>query len=335
MSEVQIKIEAYDPINAKMDELRELANFIPDASTKEGYEKSKSLAKDIRKVEINLEKARKAEKDYFLKGGKAVDSQAKDIQSKLVEIKQPHYDAYIAIDNAEKEAKKRRMDQAQEKIDAITCLVDKSEFADSKEIADFIEMTDMFNPDDGLYELTGEGLMAKQRVMKTLTERYEAKKTAEKEAAELEILRKEKEEREQKEREELIAKQASEKAEREKLEAIEREERAQQAAIDAENARIAQEKQAKIDAENAKIEAEKQAKQAAENARLAEIARQEAEEKRKADELAKLEANKKHVGEICKQSKEDLMLLGLSEEQAKKVVKAIAKKEVRNINIQY
>ena len=334
MSELEIKIEAYDPINAKLDELRDLANFVPDASTREGYEKSKKLAKDIRKVEINLEKARKAEKDFYLKGGKAVDSQAKLIQSELVDIKQPHYVAYMRVDNAEKEAKANRMAKAQEKIDAITMLAYKAEFASSKEIADFIEITDMFDTDAGLYELTGEGVMAKQRVMKTLTERYELKKTQEQEAIELEKLRKEKEERERKEREELIAKQASEKAEREAKEAIEREEQARQDAIDAENRRAAQEKQAKIDAENAKIAAEKHAQEMAEQARQEEIAKQKAEQEAKEKKQAELEANKRHVGKIRGEIKDDLIALGLNEEDAKKVVLALGK-TVRNTQINY
>lgn len=169
----------------------------------------------------------------------------------------------------------------------------------------------------------------------------------------------------QKDRDEQIRKEASEKAEADKLAAEAREkqaiidkENAQAAKVEAdkkaeelriqnekdriENARLAKieyEKQARIVAENArlaKIEAEGQAKVAAENARLAEVKRQESEAAQiKADADAR-EADKKHIGKIWKAAKEDLMQhCGLSEVDAKKVVKAIAQKLISSAEIKY
>ena len=59
-------IAEYDEVSAKIDEMADAANFIPDASTKEGYDKSKRVALDIGKAKTILEKARKAKKKYFL-----------------------------------------------------------------------------------------------------------------------------------------------------------------------------------------------------------------------------------------------------------------------------
>lgn len=109
--------------------------------------------------------------------------------------------------------------------------------------------------------------------------------------------------------------------EREKQLAIEAEQRAKQAELD----RIENERQAKILAE-----------QAAEQARLDEVARQEAIKKQEADQLSAREANKTHIGQVCKQAKETLMAAtGLTEEQARAVITAIAKNQVANCKINY
>lgn len=133
---------------------------------------------------------------------------------------------------------------------------------------------------------------------------------------------------EQEAREKRIAEEAaaSAKAEAEaaKQRAIEAEARAKVEAEQAEARRIEAEKQAKLNAERA-----------AEQARLTEIARQEAEAKRIADEQAKREANKKHIGAVRKAAKESLIALGLDEETAKKVVLAINSGDIANVTINY
>lgn len=157
--------------------------------------------------------------------------------------------------------------------------------------------------------------------------------------------------REQKERDDEIAKKATEDAAN----------KLKQAKIDADNALIladAKLKQEKIDAKGLRDEAEKQrlidieaaeierkevekqrlidVKLAAERATQAEITRQEAEKLAEKVKLEKLEANKKHVGKIRGQSKDDLMeALGIDELLAKKIVIAVAKSKIRNISISY
>ena len=337
-----MKIEAYNEINAKLNEIKEAANFIPDANTKEGYDKSKRLSLDIGKIKTKLEKVRKTEKEYFLTGGKEVDLQAKLIKSQLEEAQAPHMEAYKAIDNKAKIEKERRINQAQQKIDAVTGLIEKAQFANSKEISDFFQAADDMDTESGFYELTSEAIMAKARVLKTLSTIYQEKKQAEQNAAELEELRKLKAEQEQKERDERIKREAAQKAEAEAKAAIEREEQAkrdklaaEQAQLEAEKRAIEQEKQAKIDAENAKAKAEQDSKEAAEQARLAEVARQEQAAKAEAERLAQLEANKNHVAKIRGQIKDDLIKCGLDEETAKAVTMALCKKDIRNTQVNY
>lgn len=126
------------------------------------------------------------------------------------------------------------------------------------------------------------------------------------------------------EREDRIKKEAAEKAEADKEAAIVRQQAAEQAVIDTEKRRVEQEAQAVID-----IAA------AAEKARLDEIASQLAGEELKRRELERLEANTRHVGKIRRQIKESMMGLGLTEEMAIKVVKAIVKNTLGPVFISY
>jgi len=74
----------------------------------------------------------------------------------------------------------------------------------------------------------------------------------------------------------------------------------------------------------------------AENARLAEVQRQEQEKQAAIKAQEKLEANKKHVSTICGQAKKALMNVdGVTNEIAKAIVQAIAKKEITNVTINY
>lgn len=153
--------------------------------------------------------------------------------------------------------------------------------------------------------------------------------------------------------EQKLKDEASAKAEAEKLEAIKREAAAKEAARISEENRIASEARAKQDAIDAeairveqakqaelnRIEAEKQAKInaeiAAENARIEEQKRVASEAKARADELARLEANKAHVGIKRRESKESIMSLGIDEATAKKIVLAVCKGNIANISISY
>lgn len=101
---------------------------------------------------------------------------------------------------------------------------------------------------------------------------------------------------------------------------IEADKRAQQQAEETEVKRLADIAKAKKDAE-----------EEAESNRLAEIKRQQDEAKRVADEKAKREANEKHASMIMKQTKESIMELGLSEEDAKLVTLALKNGKIANV----
>jgi DNA repair exonuclease SbcCD ATPase subunit len=144
----------------------------------------------------------------------------------------------------------------------------------------------------------------------------------------------------QKEREEQIAKEAAENAriaaEKEAQAAIDRAEREK---VEAENARLLQQQQAeqaaakaKQDAINALAQAEKE-KIAAIEAERQRVENERLEAERKQQELEK---NRAHVGQKRKEAKEALMLIcGIDEDLAKKVVLAISNEKITNIEIKY
>ncbi|OJW20518.1 MAG: hypothetical protein BGO51_21990 [Rhodospirillales bacterium 69-11] len=81
--------------------------------------------------------------------------------------------------------------------------------------------------------------------------------------------------------------------------------------------------------------AEKAAKEAEERAAQKERERIEAEKKAEADAAAKREADKKHRARINNEALGGLVAAGLTEDQGKAVVEAIAKGQIPNVKITY
>jgi len=336
MNDTVIKIQAYNEFEAGMAKLEEVSNFLPDATTKEGYEKSKRIALDIGKVKSKLEKVRVSEKSYWLEGGRQVQTQAKEIEVRLINLIEPHKEAYKAVDNAEKLKKQKRQDEATAKIEAIAIMIETAEHLDSVGVSELMEQCEQFDTESGLWELTNDAIACKLRVSKKLLDMYLTKQQNEANEKELAELRAKQAIQDQKDHDARIAKQASEQAEKDKQQAVDDKEKADQAKIEADNRLIEQKKKSKIDAENALVESKRLADEASENARLLEVKRQDDEREADRVQSEKLESNKKHVGVICKATKESLMQeCELDEATAKKVTKAIAKKLIANLIVQY
>lgn len=147
-------------------------------------------------------------------------------------------------------------------------------------------------------------------------------------------------------RDDAIAAKAKEDADRESAKVIAQAEIDKQAAIVA--AKVAKEKaeQDAIDADNrakqAKVNADIAAKQAAARAEADKQSAIKAEQKRVADERAKLEqeaadreANKEHKKQVNNDAVSYLVVQGLDKESAKKAVIAIAKGFIPNVKISY
>jgi DNA polymerase III gamma/tau subunit len=222
----------------------------------------------------------------------------------------------------------------------------------------FRELEEKIIVDERFEEFEAEAHRAKEAALAKLRTAFEEQQKREAEQAELERLRKEAVEREQKEREERIAREAKENAEREaqaKIDAErkaredaerathEAEARAKQQAIDAEAAERkakadaeAAERKAKEHAERQAAEAEQRIKQEAEAGAQRERERIEQQKQAELAAQQKREADQKHKAAINNKA---LMALidkaGLSEEQARNVVVAIAKRQIPAISISY
>ncbi|AUR84286.1 coil containing protein [Vibrio phage 1.052.A._10N.286.46.C3] len=229
---------------------------------------------------------------------------------------------------------------AKEKADAIEAEKVAKEIATAHEMA--LLMNENFNREQAerLAKEQAEREEA-ERVEKERREAYEkkladeaaAKAKAEAEAkalAEKQELERIAQESAQREKE---AKERAEKAERDRVEA---EERARIEAEQAEQRRIQWEKDEEARRLQAEAKAKRDAEEAAQRARDEEKARQEAERKRIADEAAGREADVAHRAGINRAAMADLINeCGLEDEQAKAVVKAIAKRLIPNITINY
>lgn len=319
-----IKITVYDEIQSKIDEIKDACDFLPDVTTKEGYDKSKRVALDTNKVLIAIEKKRKEEKAQYLEAGRKVDAMAKELDEKIRPLMLPHQDAYKNHDKAIKEREEKRKAEIESRVEDLRLLPSRMEGMHSDEIKLALESV-MAEKCLDFYEFTELALKARNASREELSNMLNAAIKREKEAEELDRLRKEKEERDRKEYEDNLKREAAEKAEKEKEMALEREKIAKQQAAESERLRIEAEK-------NANIQAEK----AAEEARLAEIERQRLAVEKERIEKEKREANANHISRIRKEAKEDLMKkLSISEELAKSIVMAIHNCDIKNITINY
>jgi hypothetical protein len=217
-----IKIVEYDEFHNQLEILRDTANFLPDVSTDEGYEKSKRVSLDISPILTKLEKVRKEKKSYFLEGGKQVDRQAKDIKALIEEIQLPHKLAYKEIDDAKKEREAKRVAEIQERITIIRELPESMRDSSSDEIMAAKQDLEA-NQCLDFYEFTQDALMLRNNVQSELGVLYTRRLKEEKDAEELAVLKKEKEERERIEREAEIRAEAKEELREEVIEEVKQE----------------------------------------------------------------------------------------------------------------
>ena len=336
-----LKIVEYDEIAEQIETVKASADFLPNVSTDEGYAKSKRVSLDIGKLLTALEKTRKEKKAYFLQGGEEVDSQAKLIVAQLETIQLPHKDAYKELDDLKKQREIDRKAKLEERVNYIRTLPELLAESSSDEIQGAMQA--MANEEClDFYEYSSDALKARNSTREALALLFTKKDKEENDAIELAKLKKEQAEREQKEREDRIAAEAKQEAEAVAAKAIKAKEEAKQAeelaklqAEESEKARIESEKQAKLAAIEAEKAAKVRAEEAAKAAKQAEINKQEAIKQKEAEELAKREANQKHIGNIRGEAKDDLIALGVDEKTAKEIVLAISNGKIKNVSIQY
>ena len=349
----EFKIAEYDAVAEKISKLKEVADFIPDASSKDGYDKSKRISLDVGKVKTSLEKVRKEKKAYFLSGGKEVDVQAKAIGEQLDAIQKPHQDAYKLVDTVKKEREAERKAALEQRVAYIRELPDNLAYSSSDEIE--MALTDL-NHEECLdyYEFTEQALKARNASRTALATLLHRRKKEENDARELAKLREEAAQREVAEKEAKVkaeqdqrvkdAEEAVKAKAQEELRVRERELKYEAERVEKERREQAEKaEQDRIEGERREEESRKAVARAQEAAKQAVIDAEKAAaqktlddaQKAKQEEL-KRERNKAHAKKINNQAVTCLVKIeGVSKELAIDIVRAVAKKQIDNIFIQY
>lgn len=309
---MEYQIQEYDSFRQQMTELKDICNFLPDTSTTEGYDKSKRLGLDGRKVWNALEKKRAEVKAEVVEKGRLIDSECNPIKEEIMTYIQPHIDAYKEVDNRERLRKEELDRSIDSRIEAFRNCVFLGSDMDSKELAEMIEDLKA-DPMEDCYHRATEALKVRNAVVATLTDTL-ARKKAEDAVRAAEAERQKQRDIEAKAEAKRLETQriAQEAAQKELDEAnakIRLEQKAAQTALDeqqaivdkrerkvreAEEAKERQEYQARVEQE-AKDKAEREAAEAQAKAEqeAAERARQEAEE------AARVEAQKPDLDKLA------------------------------------
>lgn len=338
------QVTEYNQTQAALAELKEkYGSEVPQCETKQGYERSKSIASECRSIRVALENKRKEIKAPALAFGKMIDSQAKDIKAEIEAIEQPHLNAYREQD----EIKKQRKLAFEQRLIDIKDLPNQTHDKSPEEIELMIDELAEVSIDK---ETFGHKLEDAQGWIPSILEQLSLahskaidsrieQERIEQERKELEELRALKAKQEEEERQRKLQAEIEEnnriQAEREAKLAKEAEERAKaEMQAEIERQKLAAE-QAQREAEERAKQAEIEAQQRIEQARIDEQNRIKAEEEKAEQERLQREANKRHIGNIRKQAKESLMALGIDEDKAKEIVLAIHNGEIKNVSIAY
>lgn len=297
-------------LEAYLEQIRQQVNEVPDLSTAKGRARVASLAAQVSRSKVAIEKPGR---DYL----KRLKELPKDVEAELRrwvtecdtlrdEVRRPltEWEAEQERIAAEKAAEDERLRIEEEA--RLQAIKDAEKREADHEMA--LLLNEKFDRDAAEAKAEAERQRAahEEDIRRQAAEqaRIEAEQAAqrEREAA----AKREADLQAAKEKAEADAKAAQERAEREAREAHERAEREKQAAIEAEQRKARE----------------------AEAARLA-------EEKRIADEVAAREADVAHRKAVNNKALADLLAVGLTEEMARTAITAIAKGEVTAIRITY
>lgn len=327
-----------------------MENYNPDVYTETGRKEITSLAYTVGRSKTFLDDKGKTLKDVYQEKIKPIDAERKKIRDSLEalqeEIKKPlnDWNAEQAKIKADKEAKilkdledtKLAHEKAErDKLEAEKAEIARRQAEIARQQAEIKAQQDAIDAENKR--------KAKEEQDKIDAENARIKAEQLKEEARLLAEKKAKEEAEFKEKARIEAeKKAKEDAEKAIKEANDR--------------ALKAEEKAKADAENLKIESEKKIRQAEADAKkkideqnalfakqMKEKADKEiADKKKKDDEEAKIKADNdkrqadlEHRSKVMTVAKLDLSALGIEEEMAKKIVKAIAKGNIRNVKITF
>lgn len=344
------KITAFDKFKSEFAQLKADNSAIQfDYKTRDGDKAARSHIYSLRQAKSKLDKTRKAAKERAVIFSKKVDEQAGELKVEIEEMIEVHAKP---IRELEEEAEKRTEELSQRVSRFSDYLNFDSDTLPEVWLEELENLTAIEL--EGFDEFTAQATAAKENALETITDRMEAKKKADDDAAELQRLKKEADEREEQDRLQKVADDAAAKVRVDAEQAAQKEtERLAQKAEDLrlENERIANEATAEIERlKQVAIDVEKKAQQdeidrqekirqdAIDAEAAAEKIKQDAidKEKREQQEAADREADEKHRETVNAQAVEGLIGAGgITDEQAENIISAIADGTVPNVVINY
>jgi len=342
--------QGLDPYLAKIR--AEIESFVPDVSTAKGRKEIASIAYKVAQSKTALDNVGKDLVAELKEVPKKIDAERKRMRD-LLDSWKDEVRAPLTAWEAEEAA---RVARHQGNIDMMKLRLECRDL-DVAELKENIACLEGIGVGPEWEEFEVEAVRTKEKALAALRESLVHREKHEAELAAIAKFQAEQAEREAQAERERIAKEAAERATREaeqraqaerdaaaKREAdlIEQaaqqkrdaEAAAEQARLNAELAeqrRIAAEKQAELD----RIDAEKRQAEAVERAAQAERQRQADEAARIEAEAKAREADRAHKGAILKAAKEAIQKAGVTEEQAKAIVKMIAAGTVPAVSIKY
>ena len=305
------QLEKYNEFEASLVEIENACNFLPDVSTPEGYEKSKRIGLDGRKVDKAIDDKRLQMKKEAEVVANEIHETGKALCKRVQDAYKPHQEAYKEHDAEIKRKKEAVEAKITADIAAFMESVNTAYDLSADEIGDLIAKHESNPMEFG--NRTIEAGESRTRAITQLKGMQASKIMAEQQAKDLAEQQAEldRQQEEQRKAQEIINEQNR----------IEQENLAAERQAQQEEQRKAQEEQ--------RVKAAEEAAAQAERNRIEQAA---AAEKAAAEKKA---ANKAHRKSINNAALNDLTAAGFSDEDGKRIIELVAQGKISNITINY
>lgn len=320
----------------------EVANEVPDLSSRKGRERVASLAAQVARSKTAVEKPGREYLKRIKELPKAIEAELREFVQKMDDLR----DEVRAPLNEWQAAEDARIDRHQAVIDFLTLRATEHSDLDAVELRATIAAVEAVVIGEHLEEFEAEAARAKDKALTALRAALVVREKQEAEQAELAELRRKLAEQEQKDREEQIAREAAEKASREAEQRAQAErDAAAKREADAKAASERRELELKLEAEASQrreLEAKQRAEQAERDAEAKAERAAQAERQRQADYQAEVErlakareADLEHKKAINNAALAAFIAGGMPADCAKQAVTLIAKRSIPNVAITY
>ncbi len=167
------QIEVFDKVLADLQAIKAEGDFLPDCSTKNGYEASKNFVlKRTTKARTALNLAHKTAKAYWIEGGKTVDAKKNELMNALLACEEPHKNAYKAIDEKKKQIKEAKEQDIESKITWFDQIIIKCINSSANEIEIALEECQDRDIDFNVFgKRTNEVIIKQRETISILTEK--------------------------------------------------------------------------------------------------------------------------------------------------------------------